>query len=346
MTDKRLFRLVILRTFFVNNQVIFLFQPYVGGVVGYSNFGTASDTFYYGCNVGVGGFPAVQIGTTPFAALSTSSITVGGTSTIMQSDTSALTGATLLGSDFAVSYPTYQSDESSVANISGTTVTGIEAGPANITGTMTITENGLAGGTGFTGATQTISVPVSMPLTVTQATLTISVTSDVNSVTVGNPVTLTATLSNVDNQTGTVTFLNGTDILDTGDIELVDGEYIAEYTYTQTTVNDLSITAEYSGDANNTSATSTATAVTVSPVVYDITVTAGTGGTITTDNSGNYAAGDIVSIAATASQNYRFNGWTVTGGGTFDNSASDSTTLTMPAGAATVTANFTNTNGN
>ncbi|BAK99799.1 putative surface layer protein [Oscillibacter valericigenes Sjm18-20] len=55
---------------------------------------------------------------------------------------------------------------------------------------------------------------------------------------------------------------------------------------------------------------------------------------------GNYTAGTTVSINAGAKTGYRFSGWTATGGGTFANASSASTTYTMPAGTAAITANW------
>ena len=89
----------------------------------------------------------------------------------------------------------------------------------------------------------------------------------------------------------------------------------------------------------------TSISVTVNAAVptptYALTITAGTGGSITTGNSGNYAAGTVITITATAASGYSFNKWTSIGGGTFANTNSASTTFTMPAGAAIITASFT-----
>lgn len=88
-------------------------------------------------------------------------------------------------------------------------------------------------------------------------------------------------------------------------------------------------------------ATSGIAAVTVTAQAYALAISSGTGGSITTGSNGNYAAGAIVNIAATAAANYSFSGWTSTGGGSFGSTTSSSTTFAMPAGAATITANFT-----
>ena len=81
------------------------------------------------------------------------------------------------------------------------------------------------------------------------------------------------------------------------------------------------------------------------PVTYALTVSAGTGGTITAGTSGDYTAGAVVTITAAASAGYAFDHWTSTGGGTLGSASSASTTYTMPAHAASVTATFQQTGG-
>ena len=65
---------------------------------------------------------------------------------------------------------------------------------------------------------------------------------------------------------------------------------------------------------------------------YALTVNGGTGG-------GSYAAGAHVNISATVPAGKQFSGWTADGG-VFGNVNNASTTITMPASAVTVTANF------
>jgi uncharacterized repeat protein (TIGR02543 family) len=77
------------------------------------------------------------------------------------------------------------------------------------------------------------------------------------------------------------------------------------------------------------------------PLTYTLTITASTDGTITTGSSGNYAAGTIIDITVKPASGYSFNKWTSTGGGTFANANNASTTYTMPANPATITATFT-----
>ena len=73
---------------------------------------------------------------------------------------------------------------------------------------------------------------------------------------------------------------------------------------------------------------------------YALTLTANTGGSITQGTNGEYAAGEVVSISATANNGYTFTGWVATGGGTFADATGAVTTYTMPGNAAAITANF------
>ena len=70
------------------------------------------------------------------------------------------------------------------------------------------------------------------------------------------------------------------------------------------------------------------------PAAYTLTVVNGTG-------SGSYEAGAVVPITADAApEGQVFDKWTATGGGTFADANSASTTFAMPANAATVTAAY------
>ncbi len=78
--------------------------------------------------------------------------------------------------------------------------------------------------------------------------------------------------------------------------------------------------------------------------MYTLTVTAGSGGQITA-GGGSFRAGEQIPVAAQAHAGYRFDGWTSTGGGSFANARSATTTFTMPANNATVRAAFTAVSG-
>ena len=143
----------------------------IGGVAGSNdNSGTITNSYYYGCNAGVGGTGALQTGTIPFATIVNNPLGINKTTTITEltnmNDADKWNNA--LGADFAVAFSdTYSSSDTGVATLSGTTITGALAGNADITGrTMTITQNGLTSA-GFTGTTTDITVPISMTLSVT-----------------------------------------------------------------------------------------------------------------------------------------------------------------------------------
>lgn len=90
-------------------------------------------------------------------------------------------------------------------------------------------------------------------------------------------------------------------------------------------------------DANNTNGFTTAAQ---GVTLYTLTVASGTGG-------GSYAAGAQVPIQADAAPAGQvFDKWTGGNGGTFANANSASTTFTMPAGDATVTATYKTDGGN
>ncbi|MFZ2235167.1 MAG: choice-of-anchor D domain-containing protein [Dokdonella sp.] len=77
---------------------------------------------------------------------------------------------------------------------------------------------------------------------------------------------------------------------------------------------------------------------------YQLSVVAGTGGTITVPASSPVTVnhGDATTITAVASAGYTFSGWAVTAGtGSIASAGSASTTITLTSGDATVTASFT-----
>ncbi|MGI6626756.1 MAG: S-layer homology domain-containing protein [Bacillota bacterium] len=78
---------------------------------------------------------------------------------------------------------------------------------------------------------------------------------------------------------------------------------------------------------------------------YALTITAGSGGSITLGSSEAYEEGAVIAISAAPASGYRFNKWTSTGGGTFADANSASTTFTMPADAVTIEASFTYNGG-
>ena len=73
---------------------------------------------------------------------------------------------------------------------------------------------------------------------------------------------------------------------------------------------------------------------------YQLSVYAGTGGTITSGSGALYSGGDTVTLTAAPNSGYSFVGWQSSSGGVFSNASSLSTTFTMPSASTTVTAVF------
>ena len=75
-------------------------------------------------------------------------------------------------------------------------------------------------------------------------------------------------------------------------------------------------------------------------MTYPLTVMAGTGGSVSGAESGDYAEGTAVSVTATADSGYHFTSWTVDGATITDGNSANPATFAMPAGTVTLTANF------
>lgn len=113
------------------------------------------------------------------------------------------------------------------------------------------------------------------------------------------------------------------------------------------TTGALGTLSNYSVYVNDLSGANVAkdTSIDGSATTYTATIVAGTGGSITTGTTGQYAAGASITLKATANSNYSFNTWTTSNGGTFANATNASTTFAMPAASVTITASFTYTGG-
>ena len=80
--------------------------------------------------------------------------------------------------------------------------------------------------------------------------------------------------------------------------------------------------------------------IAVSPDTYLLTVSAGTGGTVSGTQSGEYPEGEPISVTALANSGYVFAGWTVAGAIITGGNNANPATFSMPEGEAVLTANF------
>ncbi|WP_243257923.1 Ig-like domain repeat protein [Rhizobium skierniewicense] len=204
-------------------------------------------------------------------------------------------------------------------SISGTTATytttSLTAGSHSITAEY-------GGDTNNAAATSAV-----IAVTVAQSAPTIVVSASDNNPDVGESVTFTATLSNGSSPSGTVTFKNGTNTLDTGNIS----SNIATYTTATLTAGSHSITAEYGGDTNNAPATSAAIAVTVAVGQAAPTV-------VVSASDNNPDVGESVTFTATLS-----NGSAPSGNVTFKDGTNTIGTGTISISISGTTATYTTT---
>ena len=91
----------------------------------------------------------------------------------------------------------------------------------------------------------------------------------------------------------------------------------------------------------NIAAISFDVAITINPIpTYYLAVNAGSNGSVSGTDSGNYVEGAPISVTATADTGYVFSGWTVSGVSLAGGNTANPATLNMPADAVTLTANF------
>jgi hypothetical protein len=241
----------------------------------------------------------------------------------------------------------------------GETVTLTATMDSSIAGTVTFTEGATVLGTGtlsngtavmnvsslavgshtltatYNGDTNHNTTTATLTQTVSKKTPTISVATSGPS-TFGQSVTITATLPS--DVTGSVSFTSGSTNLGTGAI-IASG--VATITTSALPVGTNTITANYTGDTNNNSATGTTTQAVSknSPVV-----------TVTT--SGPSTSGSTVTITANLPTNVTgtvtfTEGSTTVGTATVTNGVATVTTSTLPIGTTTITATYSgDTNNN
>jgi autotransporter-associated beta strand protein len=220
-----------------------------------------------------------------------------------------------------------------LASINGSSVS-LGSATLNASGVATLTTTQLTAGTDTITATYSgdttygTSTSGSVAVVVSQASSTAALTASPSPSVVGQPVTLTATISaqspGSGTPTGTVQFYDGSTALGSA-VTVTSG--VAVYTTTSLPVGTDSITAVYSGDTNFNTSTSQA----VNVVVTQATATV----SISTSNSNPFA---LQSITLTAIVSAPPGSSTPTGTVTFQ--TSDGTTLgtaTLSSGAATLT---------
>jgi hypothetical protein len=187
-------------------------------------------------------------------------------------------------------------------------------------------------------------------LVVTPDLTTTTLTVSPASTTAGQTITFTAKVKvNTGSTipTGTITFLNGTKQIAA---VAVDGAGTATFTSSTLAVGTYSVTAAYSGDANNASSTSSATTLVVStaPVATTTTLTASattvtSGASITFTATVKPASG---SVAATGTVTFK-DGSTTLGTGTLDGTGKATYgTAALSVGSHSITASYGGDSGN
>jgi hypothetical protein len=197
---------------------------------------------------------------------SAASITAGQnltlTATIAATSGSGTPTGTVTFLDGSTALGTGTLNSSSVANFSTTSLAA---------GTHTITAS-YSGDANFAASTSTaVSVTVTAPPALTASTTTLAASA--TTATAGQSITLSATVKqpsgDVTVPSGTVTFLNGTDKLGTGTL---NSSGVATFTTTTLPTGSDSITAQYGGDTNFATSTSSAVVITVTVAAPDFTL--------------------------------------------------------------------------
>jgi hypothetical protein len=234
-----------------------------------------------------------------------------------------------------------------VAVLDGATTLG--SGTLNSSGVATFTTSSLtvgthsitckyAGNAYFAGST---SVPVTETITPAPAAATTAVlVTSAASASSGAPVTLTATItsSTSGRPTGTVTFLDGTTALGTGNL---NNTAVATITTSTLAVGTHSITCKYAGNANFAGSTSAAITETITPgatsaALVSSAVSASSGAPVTltatvTSSSSGTPTGTVTFL----------DGTTTLGTGTLNNTAvATITTSTLTVGTHSITCKY------
>jgi hypothetical protein len=214
---------------------------------------------------------------------------------------------------------------SSISNgIASHTVTTLPAGSDLVTASF-------AGTVDFSSASGSVTEVVDSTTT--------TLTSSVNPSSFGQPVTLTAKVTNTSSTipTGTVTFKNGSATMAT---EELNASGVATFTASMLPVGSDSLTASYSGDAANSRSTSQAITQVVNPATITITLTSSpnpsTSGQSVTFTATLTSTGSM----PTGSVTFSSNGITL-GQKSIVKGVAAFSTKTLPQGTDAVTATFT-----
>ncbi|MGN7737091.1 Ig-like domain repeat protein [Ensifer sp. 22564] len=163
--------------------------------------------------------------------------------------------------------------------------------------------------------------------------------SDSNPV-LGASVTFTATLAGGATPTGTVTFKNGSTTLGTVSVSGTT----ATFSTAALAVGAHSITAEYSGDANNAAAVSTAVTVTVGRVAPTVTVSASNSNPVL-GASVTFTASLAGGASPTGTVTFK-NGSTTLGSGSVSGTTATFSTAALAVGVHSITAEYSGDGNN
>ncbi len=232
------------------------------------------------------------------------------------------------------------------------TITAIVTVPTFGTATASLGGNGVVTITGVAAGSTSVTVTVSDGTDTVDVTVPIEVAS---ASPVNNPPTAKATTPTQSVKAGETTGFDADDIAEDANNDTLtitaivtipaSGTAMASLsngtvTITGVAAGSTSVTVTVSDGTDTVDVTVPIEVVAASPGTYALTITGGTGGSITQGSSGNYAAGAVINIAASPDANYAFAGWTSSGGGVFGDADSAATTFTMPAQSVTITASF------
>ncbi len=231
-------------------------------------------------------------------------------------------------------YPANSGQTGSVQFFNGSAVLG--SATLNASGQAQFTTNALPLGTdsltaSYSGDTYWAnSTSAAIQQTVNKPSTTTSLSGSPNPSVWGASVTLTATVS-PSSATGPVQFLNGSTLL--GSANLTGGQ--AQFSTTALPVGTDSLTAIYSGDANNSGSTSSAIPLTVNKANTSATLAA---------NPSPSTVGQAVTLTSTVAPSSAtglvqfFNGSTVMGTANVSGGQAQFTTTALPAGTNSLTA--------